>query len=152
MGKINSKIYGIKIIKLNQLKDERGAVFHYLKNTSECFNGFGEAYFSKVNSGIIKGWKYHEIVNQNICVPFGKIKMVFYDNRTNSKTRGNIMEIEIDDNDNYNLIHIPTKIWYSFKSISNDYSLLANIIDQPHNANEAKSLEIKTTKIPYDWD
>ena len=67
-------IDGITVSSLKQFKDKRGAVFHVLKESDKHFIKFGEAYISKVNSDMVKGWKYHKKMHQNFSVPFGKIK------------------------------------------------------------------------------
>ena len=46
MERINSKIEGVKIIKKNQIIDDRGSVMHMLRNDDENFKKFGEIYFS----------------------------------------------------------------------------------------------------------
>mgnify|MGYP005654510719 FL=1 len=110
-------IDGIIITPLKQITDSRGAVFHVIKNNSKTFHGFGEAYFSKINENVIKGWKCHKLMKQNFCIPFGKLKLVLFDNRKNSSTYKQINEIIIDDCKNYNRITIPEKIYYSFHKI-----------------------------------
>ena len=147
----STKISDLKLIKLKQIKDDRGAVYHYLKSTDETFKGFGEAYYSKINTGIVKGWKMHNQMHQNFCVPFGVVKIVVFDNREDSKTKGEIAEIILDDDTNYCLLSMPPKLWYSFKCISEHPSLLANIIDQPHDALESITLPLNNSTISYEW-
>lgn len=144
-------IAGLNLTPLKQIGDERGAVFHFLKSDSSNFKNFGEAYFSKINEGVVKGWKYHKLAEQNFCVPFGAVKIVVYDNRPHSATQGNVQEILLDDKENYQLLSMPACLWYSFKSVSKDYSLLANIINITHSPEESMTLPLGTTEIPYEW-
>ena len=102
---------------LNQLKDQRGAVYHILKESDNHFLRFGEAYFSKVNPQVVKGWKYHKKMTQNFSVPFGKIKLVIVDTREESPTFNLINEFILCPDKNYKLITIPPKLWYGFKCI-----------------------------------
>ena len=151
MKKRNSKINGLELFSLKQIVDERGAVYHYLKSTNITFKGFGEAYYSKINSKIIKGWKLHNRIHQNICVPFGEVKIVVYDDRLHSTSRGALMEIILNDTNNYQLLSIPPGLWYSFKCLSEKFAILANIIDQAHDASESENLPLKSNNIPYEW-
>ena len=151
MDKIKNLISGINIIPLNKICDNRGAVLHVLKSTDSHFTKFGEAYFSKINSGVVKGWKYHKKMTQNFSVPSGKLKLVFYDSRKNSKTFGVTNEIFLDLKENYNLLQVPPKIWYSFKCISEDDCLLLNIADIPHDSNESHNEDINSDIIKYKW-
>jgi len=148
----NSIIEGVVLTPLKQIKDERGAVFHVMKSSEKQFNKFGEAYFSKINNNVIKGWKFHKEMKQNFCVPFGKLKLVLFDNRENSKSKGLINEIILDDSKNYKRVTIPKNIWYSFKCHSDPYCLLLNISNIEHDPLESKTLDINSTKIPYSWN
>ena len=147
----NSIIEGVVLTPLKQIKDERGAVFHVMKNDSETFYSFGEAYFSKINENIIKGWKFHKEMKQNFCVPYGKLKLVLFDNRVNSPSKGVIDEIILCDDENYIRVTIPENIWYSFKCLSEEYCLLLNIANIKHKKNESLHMHLNNNIIPYIW-
>ena len=144
------QIEGVQIIPLKTFKDDRGMVLHMLKKSSPYFKQFGEIYFSLTNPGIIKGWKLHKLMEQNFVVPSGKIKFVIYDDRQNSLTRGNKLEIELGQ-DNYQLIKIPPNLWYSFSTTSEVPGLIANCSTIEHDPEEVELLEINTDKIPHKW-
>jgi dTDP-4-dehydrorhamnose 3,5-epimerase len=149
---MGSKIINdLVITPLKQIIDERGAVFHFLKSDSPSFSNFGEAYFSKIYEGVVKGWKLHKIAQQNFCVPYGSVKIVVFDNRINSSSRGVLQEITLNDIDNYFLLSMPAGLWYSFKCTSHEYAILANIINIKHSPDEAMSLPLETNEIPYEW-
>ncbi len=151
MGDIKTNIDGVRLKKLNQHHDERGAVYHYIKNSSPEFAGFGEVYYSKILSNVVKGWKLHKESIQNFCVPYGILKIVLVDNRKNSKTCGIINEIILNDSDHYCLLTIPPNIWYSFKSLSPDFTLLSNLINIEHNPSEGENLPLNSPKMQYQW-
>lgn len=144
-------IGGVSINLLKQIHDDRGAVYHVMKSNEKQFDKFGEAYFSKINNNVVKGWKFHKEMKQNFCVPFGQLKLVLFDNRENSITKGLINEIILDDSKNYNRVTIPKNIWYSFKCLSNPYCLLLNISDMEHDPLESMTMDINTNDIPYSW-
>jgi len=148
----NVKINGLKLTPLKQICDQRGSVMHYLNSDSPNYLKFGEVYFSTVKAGIIKGWKFHKTITQNFCIPFGIIKIVVYDNREKSETYGYIDEIILNNYDNYYLLTMPPKLWYSFKCISENYAIIANVIDEKHSQNETVIQPINSIKIPYDWE
>jgi dTDP-4-dehydrorhamnose 3,5-epimerase len=146
------RIKGLSLFPLKQISDERGAVYHFLKSTSPSFKGFGEAYYSKINESVIKGWKLHKSISQNFCVPYGKVRIVIYDDRLGSSTKGVVNEITLDDNENYNLLNMVPGLWYSFKCESDGFALLSNIIDMPHTPDESVTLPLETLIIPYEWN
>lgn len=147
----NNKINGLFVTDLHQIVDSRGAVFKFLSSNSVNFKGFGEVYYSKINFGIVKGWKLHNEIFQNFCVPFGKVRIVVFDNRKNSPSFGVIEEFTLDDNDNYKMLSMPPGLWYSFKCESDSFALLSNVIDKPHSQNESQSLPLINSLIPYVW-
>ena len=121
-----------------------------IRSDSEYFEKFGEIYFSEVMPNVIKGWKKHKITTQNFVVPVGRIKLVLYDQRQDSGTSEMVFETELGRN-NYKMITIPPQIWYGFQGLSNDVSIIANLIDNPHDPEESESLDISDTTIPYNW-
>ena len=82
----STNIQGIALTSQKIIRTDGGEVLHGLKKKDDNFYGFGEAYFSTINYGDIKGWKRHSEMVLNIIVPIGKIKFVVYDDRLNSAT------------------------------------------------------------------
>ena len=148
-----NNIDGVKIISLNRIPDERGSIFHMLRSSDKHYTNFGEIYFSKIYKGAIKGWHIHKEITLNYCVVQGMVKLVLYDSRNNSSTKGNIMELFIGD-DNYVLVIIPTGVANGHKGIT-ETSLLANVPDVPHDkldADEMIRIDPHNNDIPYNWD
>jgi dTDP-4-dehydrorhamnose 3,5-epimerase len=144
-------INGIKIKSLNEFKDNRGSLLHMLRSDDEDFISFGECYFSEIVPGAIKGWKKHILQIQNISVPIGIVKFVFYDDRKTSSTKAHINEIIVGRPNNYSRITIPNNIWYSFSCISPQTALIVNCSTIPHDKNESVSIDINSNIIPYLW-
>lgn len=143
-------IDGVKIIPLRKIPDERGVIMHMLKNTDEHYIKFGEIYFSCGHPGVIKAWHIHkEMTLNNACIS-GMIKLVLYDNRHNSKTKGTIMETFIGEQ-NYCLVQIPPGITNGYKAYGNNIAILANCATMPHDKSELIYIDPFDNDIPYDW-
>jgi dTDP-4-dehydrorhamnose 3,5-epimerase len=99
---------------------------------------------------MIKAWRKHLKMTQSFAVPIGKIKLVIFDDRKQSPTNGEIMEIETGV-DNYCLIRIPPLVWYGFKGISEPLSLVTNCADIPHDPNEIVRADPTDSVVPYIW-
>ena len=145
------KIKKIKFFKKDIISNSKGNIMKYINKNDSHYIKFGEIYFTWVKKSNFKGWKFHKEMKQNFCVPFGKLKLVLFDNRENSKTKGLINEIILDDSKNYKRVTIPKNIWYSFKCLSDPYCLLLNISNIEHDPLESTTIEINTNKIPYSW-
>lgn len=150
MEQIDSKISGLRFIPKDIFKGPQGAVLKHLSIDNTEFKTFGEVYYSKTFSNQIKGWKYHLNKSQNLVVIHGEVKFVFYDDRDSSPTKGNIEQISISP-DNYYMIILPPKIWYSFKCISKSESIIGNITDQPHRPEECIEKPLTDKAFPYNW-
>ena len=143
-------IQGVLIHPLKQIPDERGKVAHMLKITDPHFEQFGEIYFSFVYPGVIKGWHRHSKMTINYAVPVGMIKLVLYDDRPQSSTRGKIEELCIGES-NYCLVKVPPMIWNGFKGVGLKPALVANCATIPHDPQEIERLDPMKGHIPYEW-
>src|SRR4030067_3023861 len=85
-------IHGVKIIPLRQIVDERGKIMHMMKATDPHFIKFGEIYFSCAWPGTVKAWHIHQTMTVNNAVLMGRAKLVLYDLRENSPTKGELQE------------------------------------------------------------
>ena len=139
-------IKDVLITKLDVIDAPGGNVMHGMKETSIGYSGFGEAYFSQVDKGIIKAWKRHKNMTLNLIVPVGKIKFVLFDDRDESNVR--FQEIIIS-RDNYCRLTVPPMVWMGFQGLSSEKSMLLNIANIEHDPGEVDRLEID--KINYNW-
>lgn len=145
-------IDGVTIKTLKKIPDERGIILHMLRNDDSEFKKFGEIYFSVVYPNVVKAWHIHTKMTLNYAVVKGMIKLVLYDDRKHSSTKGELMEIFAGDH-NYSLITIPPLVWNGFKGIGSESAIVANCSDIAHDPEEIKRLDpIKNTVIPYDWE
>lgn len=145
------RIDGVKIVDKKRICDERGRIMHMLRRDDPIFKQFGEMYFSTIYPGVIKGWHIHKKMVLNYVVVKGMIKLVLYDDRNDSPTKGEIMEIYMGDH-NYVLVQIPPGIWNGFKGIGTEEAIVANCATIPHDPNEIERLDPFSPKIPYKWD
>jgi dTDP-4-dehydrorhamnose 3,5-epimerase len=130
--------------------DLGGAVLHHLRVDSPHFTKFGEVYCSTAREGAIKAWKRHRLMTQRLVVPVGRVLFVVHDDRTDSSTQGEIMEIEIG-REAYGLLILPPMVWYGFKNLVAGESLIVNCADLVHDPAEVDRLDARTSQIPYIW-
>jgi dTDP-4-dehydrorhamnose 3,5-epimerase len=141
---------GVVVVPLRRIPDERGTVLHMLKATDPHFRGFGEIYFSTVRAGVVKGWhKHREMTLQYACVS-GRVKLVLYDDRAGSPTRGALMEAYLGPACHC-LVVIPPGVWNGFKGMSEPEAVVANCCTHPHDPTRSERLDPFENEIPYDW-
>ena len=146
MGKI--MIDGIIITPLKKITNPRGDLFHIIKKSSAGYIDFGEAYISTIIKNEIKGWKKHHSMTLNLVVPVGEIRIVIFDDRNYSVTKGKFQEIVLSK-ENYLRLTIPPQLWVAFQGVSDNTNMLFNIADIEHHPSETSNLEI--TEITYSW-
>jgi hypothetical protein len=92
-------IEGVKVIPLKQIPDGRGTVMYMLERTDPHFVQFGEIYLTTGHPGVVKGWHQHGRMVLNSARPYGRIKLVLYDDREDASTRGEVMELFLGPDD-----------------------------------------------------
>jgi len=140
---------GVILSPLKILNLEEGDVFHGMKSIDNGFKGFGEAYFSSINFGLIKAWKRHHIMTLNLIVPIGEVSFVIYDDRESSATNGRFQKIILSKK-NYLRLTIPPMLWLGFQGVGTKENILLNIADIGHNASEADRKDLN--EIKYNWE
>jgi dTDP-4-dehydrorhamnose 3,5-epimerase len=144
-------IEGVKIIPKKQIIDERGKIMHMMRNDDPNFTKFGEIYFSYSHPNTVKAWNLHKIMTVNYVCVIGKIKLVLFDDRPESSTKGELQEIFLTT-ENYSLVTVPARVWNGFKSVENKFSIIANCSDIPHEAEEMSRKPFDDPYFNYNWN
>ena len=147
MDKLN--INGIVLTPLKKIQNPLGDVFHGMKKSDVGFSGFGEAYFTKIDYGAIKGWNRHKEMTLNLIVPFGEVAFVIYDNRDGSSTFGNHITVNLSTS-NYQRLTVPPGLWVAFKGKKRKTSLILNVANMEHDPEEINRLNL--SQIDFNWD
>ena len=134
----------ILVTPLKRIPTVGGDVIHALKNSDTGFNGFGEIYFSWVEQGAIKAWKYHQRMTLNLVVPIGEVNFVFHlENQKNNFRKESIGE------DRYVRLSVPPGIWFGFQGGAFGHNLLMNLADMNHEPDEV--LRKPVSYFDYNW-
>ena len=133
---------GVVLTLLKQIHNPKGDIYHAMKKSDDGFDGFGEAYFSTIHQGDIKGWKKHTKMTLNLVVPVGEIEFVIYDENTKE-----FFSVKISQ-DNYQRLTVKPNLWTAFRGMQEN-SILLNLASIEHNPDEASNIEI--SKISYEW-
>jgi len=145
-------IAGVMIKKLKVIPDERGRLMEILRVDDEMFKGFGQVYMTTAYPGVVKGWHYHKKQYDNMAVVKGMMKIVLYDGRSDSSTRGEIQEIFAGEH-NPVMVHIPPYVYHGFKCISTDEAVVVNTPTEVYYYQEPDEFRVHphNNDIPYDW-
>jgi len=147
MDEVN--VEGVILTPLKKIYHAKGDIFHVMKKSGEGFAGFGEAYFSTIKKGEIKGWNRHKRMTLNLIVPWGEVTFVIYDGREKSVTKGNYFEVMLSPY-NYQRLTVPPGLWLGFMGNSDSTNLILNIADMEHDPDEIDRLGLD--QVDYKWD
>jgi dTDP-4-dehydrorhamnose 3,5-epimerase len=139
---------GVILTPLKQIYNPRGDVFHAVKKSDNGYAGFGEAYFSTIDFGEIKGWKKHKKMTLNLIVPLGAIEFVIYDDRVPPNSKGNFNSV-ILSLENYQRLTISPGLWVAFKGKGQPLNLLLNVASIEHDPLEA--MNVPLDNFGYNW-
>lgn len=146
-------IEGVAVKELRVVSDERGRLMEMLRSDDDVFDRFGQAYVTTTYPGVIKGWHMHRAQDDNVVCVRGMIKLVLYDGREGSATRGEVQELFPGEH-NPILVHIPRQVYHGWKCISEQEAYVVNVPTELYDYDEPDEhrLPHDTPQIPYDWE
>ena len=133
---------GVIVTPLKQINHPKGDIFHAMKKSDEGFSGFGEAYFSTIHKGDIKGWKKHTQMILNLVVPVGEIEFVVFNEDTKEFFNEKLSQ------NNYKRLTIEANLWMAFRGLD-ETNILLNLASIEHDPSEAINIDID--EIRYEW-
>jgi len=146
-------IEGVKVRPLKPIHDERGYLMEMLRSDWPEFAKFGQVYVTVAYPGVVKGWHYHKVQTDNFIVLKGTAKVVCYDNRPGSRTKGEVDEFFPGER-NPLLIQIPPPVVHGFKAIGGEAAYLVSVPTELYRYEGPDEYRIPANSpdIPYDWD
>jgi len=143
----------VKIKTLNPILDERGYLQECFRSDWSMFQKFGQTYITVAFPDVVKAWHSHKIQTDNMVCIVGNAKLVLYDDRKDSPTKGKINEIFFGEKNSL-LVTIPNNIWHGFKAMAGKRIMVLNCPTEVYNYDEPDEyrLPYDTDKIDYDWE
>ena len=121
----------IRIINLKNYFNYKGGVIKIAKKGDYFLKTFGEVYLSTINKKIFKPWRMHKKNSCNLTVVKGKVKFYIVSPQNLKKVFKITLSLQ-----SKKLIHIPAGLWFAFKNLRGEQSIIMNIMDKKHNDKE----------------
>lgn len=146
-------IEGVKTKKLKVIPDERGRLMEMIRSDDDLFIKFGQVYMTTTYPGVVKGWHYHKAQIDNIVAVKGMLKLVLYDPREGSPTKGEIDEFFIGEH-NPLLVQVPKGVYHGWKCISHSEAIVVNCPTEVYHYDQPDEyrLPFDSPDVPYDWN
>jgi dTDP-4-dehydrorhamnose 3,5-epimerase len=145
-------IDGVIVHPLKVIPDERGRLMEVMRRDDPFYTGFGQVYLTTVFPGVVKAWHFHRTQEDRFTCIRGMVKVVLYDDREGSPTRGIINEIYVGEH-NPCLVIIPPGVHHGWKCVSEYEAYVINVPSEPYNRTDPDEyrLDPHTGGIQYDW-
>lgn len=144
-------ITGVKIIELTIHEDERG-FFKEIFRFPEQFDGVpvGQLSHSLVKEGVVKAWHGHVYQSQWNYVVSGKIDVALYDNRKESETYKETLELTIGDETFPMAYFFPPGVLHGYKCTKGPMQIIYVTSDVYDFEDEVRKTN-EDLNIDYSW-
>jgi dTDP-4-dehydrorhamnose 3,5-epimerase len=139
---------GVTLSSPGSVANHKGDIYRVIKASDPNFLGFGEAYFSFINPGEIKGWKLHKRMVLNLTVPVGSVRFVIVYNDGDTVIKPKFDQVILSA-ENYLRLTIPANIWFAFQGMSLKQNLVLNIASIMHDPHESETLCL--SNFDFSW-
>ncbi|MFC1478041.1 dTDP-4-dehydrorhamnose 3,5-epimerase family protein [Candidatus Margulisiibacteriota bacterium] len=145
-------IDGVVVKKLKVICDERGRLMEIMRNDDDQYVKFGQSYATTAYPGVVKGWHYHKKQIDNFVCVKGMMKVVLYDGREDSPTKGEVNEYFMGEH-NPILLTIPNYVMHGFKCVSETEAMVVNYPSEVYDYDNPDEFRVPAhdESIPYDW-
>lgn len=133
------------VTPLKRIPTPGGEVMHALKASDDSYAGFGEAYFSTVEKGAVKGWKRHNRMTLNLVVPVGMVEFVVHDPEAAEAER--FRSFTLGPGATYARLTVPPGLWMAFAGRAEGLNLVLNAASIEHDPDEADRADLAA--IPW---
>jgi dTDP-4-dehydrorhamnose 3,5-epimerase len=144
-------INGVEVRDLQTHRDERGFFREIVRVQDDIFaEGFGQWSHSLMYQGVIKAWHMHAKQVDWWYVGGGVLKVVLYDNRPESETHGELMELMMGEGQDAALLKIPPGVAHGCKCMSGPANLFY-ITSRTYDPDDEGRIAHDDPVIGYDW-
>lgn len=145
-------IAGVVIKELATHPDERGFFREIIRRTDNFFaEGFGQLSHSAMYPGVAKAWHIHKNQIDWWYVPIGNLKLVMFDKRADSPTRGELQTIFMGEHYPAKAVKIPAGVAHGCKVLGGGITHLFYVTSGVYDPAEEGRIPHDDKSIGYDW-
>ena len=149
--KLGEKIAGVSVSEVRHVPRDHGVLTEIFRpEWDPSGQPVVQIYQSRLFAGSLVAWSCHERTTDRLFVCEGLVKIVLFDDREGSKTRGKLQELYLGE-DNHCLVKVPVGVWNGFKGVGLSPAYVVNCATIPHDPGEVERLDPHQSHIPYDW-
>lgn len=146
-------IEGAQVRLLRCIPDDRGYLMELLRSDWPEFDRFGQSYVTACYPGRVKAWHCHRRQCDYLVCIAGMAKVVMYDPREDSPTRGQVNVFHMGML-NPVLLKIPPGVYHGFAAQGDETALVVDYPTELYNYEEPDEVRLPhdDPSVPYSWD
>jgi len=152
--KLGEKIAGVSVHEVRHVPRDHGVLTEIFRpEWDPTGQPVVQIYQSRLFAGALGAWSCHARTTDRLFVCEGHVKIVLYDGRDGSNTRGRVMELHAGDA-NPCLVVVPPGIWHGLQCLGGGEALVLNMPTEAYNYGDPDHwrLPFDTPEIPYVWN
>ncbi len=144
-------IDGVEIKELATHPDQRGFFREIIRKSDSFFNNkFAQLSHSCMYPGVAKAWHIHKTQIDWWYVPIGNLKLVLFDKRDGSPTKGKTQTVLMGENYSAKVVKIPPGVAHGCKVLGG-VTHLFYVTSTVYDKNEEGRIPHDDKSIGYNW-
>jgi dTDP-4-dehydrorhamnose 3,5-epimerase len=151
--KLGNTIDGVSVYEVRHVPRDHGVITEIFRPEWDPTGlPVVQIYQSRLFPGALGAWSCHARSTDRLFVSQGHLKIVLYDGREQSPTKGQLMEMHAGDV-RPSLIVVPPGIWHGLQNVGPVDALVLNCPTEAYNYRDPDHyrLPYDSAEIPYAW-
>jgi dTDP-4-dehydrorhamnose 3,5-epimerase len=152
--KLGETIEGVSVREVRHVPRDHGVITEIFRpEWDPTGQPVVQIYQSRLFPGALGAWSCHMRSTDRLFVSQGHLKIVLYDAREDSKTKGRLMELHAGDMRPC-LVVLPPGIWHGLQNLGNVDALVLNCPTEAYNYKDPDHYRLPqdSAEIPYTWN
>lgn len=145
-------IAGVVVREVLHVPGERGTLTELFRGEWDEAGPVAQVFHIELRPGAISAWHCHARAVDRLFAVSGCLKIVLFDGRDGSATRGRVNEFTVGAA-RPTLIVVPSEVWHGVRNLDGTPSSIVNMPTHAYDydAPDHYRLPWDTAEIPYDW-
>jgi dTDP-4-dehydrorhamnose 3,5-epimerase len=150
---LQTLIDGVRIKEIRNVPKKAGILTEIYRRDWDLDNRVvDQAFQALLYPGGLSAWHTHRLTTDRLFVTTGMLRIVLYDDRSDSPTRGLINEFRIGSA-RPGIVVVPPRVWHGVQNYGPEPAILLNLVDRAYDYDDPDhwSLPPDSELIPYQF-
>jgi dTDP-4-dehydrorhamnose 3,5-epimerase len=146
-------IEGVMLREVKNVLTPDGALVEIFRRDWQLGDEVGQVFQKSLSPHRVSAWHAHEHTTDRLFVNVGRARIVLYDARTESGTRGLVNELILGEA-RPGLLVVPPKVWHGVQNVSPETTFLLNLVDRAYRYEDPDHWKLPpdSSEIPYRFE